>query len=37
MDCNKGTKARKESSKKEIQPVKRFQAFNRQFGAWTGE
>src|SRR4029077_7945845 len=31
MDCNKRTKAHKEGSEKEVQPVKRFKAFNRQF------
>ena len=37
VDCNKGTKAHEESSKKEIQPVKRSQAFNGQSGIATGE
>jgi hypothetical protein len=37
MDCDKGTKAHKESSNKEIQPIKRFQAFKRQPGVQTGE
>jgi hypothetical protein len=29
MDCNKGTKPHEESSKEEIEPVKRFQAISR--------
>jgi hypothetical protein len=37
MDRGKGTKPRKESSKEEIQPVKRLQAVNRQCGISTDE